>query len=423
MHILINNPNAALRALSARSARRFLPFLFSVALSGAVCLAPALHRVVRASVKSSLRQKASIVSSSASVGSSVGSWQRQKSQSLAWLHSIYFIDSQQGWAAGGRGSLLRTIDGGETWRAERRPVEDDLLDVYFADAETGWLLCERAIYNQKSDEDARSYLLHTTDGGKKWTRVDVGDEITAAARLIRMLFIDANNGWVFGETGILFRTRDAGETWQQEQITTRNLLLGGASLDKQETHAWLVGAGGAVLRTTDGGGTWREIFLRDEDEARSARTQAAGEQSVSSSAVASRNPDAPNTKALIAPRLYSVSFVDARRGWAVGGRGAIWTTTNGGGTWRRQPSGTESDLLDVKFINANQGWAVGTNGTIIYTSDGGVHWQEQPSNTRHRLERIAAIHGTRVWVVGFGGTILIYEPQADSSQPQLKRRL
>jgi len=41
------------------------------------------------------------------------SWTRQSSGTMAWLHSVYFLNEQRGWAAGSNGALLATTDGGE----------------------------------------------------------------------------------------------------------------------------------------------------------------------------------------------------------------------------------------------------------------------------------------------------------------------
>src|SRR5919202_52926 len=68
-----------------------------------------------------------------------GAWTPQSSGTLAWLHAVYFLDENRGWAVGGNGVLLTTVDGGASWKAMRRPTEDALRDIYFADERTGWL--------------------------------------------------------------------------------------------------------------------------------------------------------------------------------------------------------------------------------------------------------------------------------------------
>ncbi len=46
---------------------------------------------------------------------SAANWTRQPTGTMAWLHGIYFLDQNRGWVAGSGGTLLGTIDGGQTW--------------------------------------------------------------------------------------------------------------------------------------------------------------------------------------------------------------------------------------------------------------------------------------------------------------------
>lgn len=68
-------------------------------------------------------------------------------------------------------------------------------------------------------------------------------------------------------------------------------------------------------------------------------------------------------------------FVDVKIGFAVGD--GIMRTTDGGLTWHDQDCGTSAGLTGVSFIDANTGIAVGMRGTILRTTDGGDHWNLQ----------------------------------------------
>ena len=57
--------------------------------------------------------------------------------------------------------------------------------------------------------------------------------------------------------------------------------------------------------------------------------------------------------------LYSVKYISAAVGWAVGDLGTILKTTDGGTTWSTQTSGTTNNLWGVFFTDANNGTAVG----------------------------------------------------------------
>ncbi|WP_085586555.1 MULTISPECIES: YCF48-related protein [unclassified Pseudomonas] len=77
--------------------------------------------------------------------------------------------------------------------------------------------------------------------------------------------------------------------------------------------------------------------------------------------------------------LTGVSFVDAKRGWAVGHWGAILVTADGGDSWQVQRMSNEEDrpLFAVHFFNAQQGVAVGLWSLVLTTEDGGLTWTEQ----------------------------------------------
>lgn len=322
---------------------------------------------------------------SSSAFSSTGAWTRQHTSSLAWLHAVFFLDQDRGWAVGSRGSLLSTNDGGKSWQANSHPTEDAIRDIYFSDQLNGWLVCERNIYDLQSNDEPCAYLMRTSDGGEHWKRVNMrGADVDA--RLMRAIFSRGGRGWAFGEGGAIFTTHDSGASWIRLQAPTRYLLLGGTFID--ENSGWLVGAGATILQTSDGGETWHHARL-------------------------------PNATSV---RFNAASFVDARLGWAVGSGGAIYRTINGGRTWLQQSSGVAADLLDVKFLDAVEGWAVGAEGTLLHTSDSGFHWTSERSGTPHALERIFFTDRTHGWAVGFGGTIIAYSNSTGRVEaPRLRR--
>ena len=57
--------------------------------------------------------------------------------------------------------------------------------------------------------------------------------------------------------------------------------------------------------------------------------------------------------------LTAVSFIDADRGWAVGDRGVIWHTSDGGRSWKLQNSAVTCRLEAVQFLDADNGFVVG----------------------------------------------------------------
>ncbi len=352
--------------------RRLLPSAFCLLLS-AYCLPPAAY-------------------------SRSAAWERQKTGTFAWLHAVFFVDERRGWAAGGKGALLSTADGGATWEGRRPPTEDALRDVFFHDAETGWLLCERSMFKPMERDESVSYLLKTADGGGTWSRVEVTRGADVDVKLAGLRFADRERGWVFGEMGALFATSDGGATWARQRVPTRHLLLGASFQDGQT--GWLSGGGLTVLKTSDGGASWHAgtVFL----PAASAGVEQQPEPKAAEPAEDVRQEASARR---FSRRLNAVFFADPGRGWAVGSGGVIIATVDGGRTWRPQASGVGDDLFDVKFFDAREGWAVGSGGTMLHTTDGGRTWADARRATTHALERISLV-GRRAWAVGFGGTVV-----------------
>ncbi|QDU87266.1 Ycf48-like protein precursor [Pirellulimonas nuda] len=82
--------------------------------------------------------------------------------------------------------------------------------------------------------------------------------------------------------------------------------------------------------------------------------------------------------------LRQILFVDRQHGWAVGDRGAIYRTSDGGVRWQRQASGVTAPLYGIAIYGGRRGWAVGgettpythsTKAVVLATEDGGWTWQ------------------------------------------------
>jgi len=80
--------------------------------------------------------------------------------------------------------------------------------------------------------------------------------------------------------------------------------------------------------------------------------------------------------------LTGVFMHDAQLGWAVGHDEVALRTRDGGLTWERVNYAPEKEkpLLDVWFADAQRGLAVGAYGELLATSDGGNTWEPRPVN-------------------------------------------
>ena len=95
--------------------------------------------------------------------------------------------------------------------------------------------------------------------------------------------------------------------------------------------------------------------------------------------------------------ICDITFLDSHVGWAVGERGAIWHTSDGGMQWNTQEAPVECTLHSVSFVDDRIGWAAGgwtepythiSRGEILRTVDGGKHWTIWSKDPLPRIKKI-----------------------------------
>jgi photosystem II stability/assembly factor-like uncharacterized protein len=90
-------------------------------------------------------------------------WTTQPSGTKARLRGLSVLSGEVAWASGTQGTVVRTTDGGVTWRA--RNVEGatdlDFRDIQALDDQTAWVL--------SIGPGAASRIYQTSDGGESWT--------------------------------------------------------------------------------------------------------------------------------------------------------------------------------------------------------------------------------------------------------------
>jgi photosystem II stability/assembly factor-like uncharacterized protein len=75
------------------------------------------------------------------------------------------------------------------------------------------------------------------------------------------------------------------------------------------------------------------------------------------------------------------------------------TQTAAAGSWVRQKAGTMAWLRSVFFLDQNRGWAVGSKGTLLRTSDGGLNWKPDAAPTASIVRDIFFLDEKNGWLV------------------------
>ena len=125
-------------------------------------------------------------------------WFSQNDKPMAeWLNSVYFFDSNTGWAVGSDSVILKTTNGGINWTSHLSGTGNTLYSVYFPDNNTGWAV------------GSNSTILKTTNSGTSWiSQTNGADYVTFST----VYFIDENTGWTAGGSTIL-KTTNSGTNW------------------------------------------------------------------------------------------------------------------------------------------------------------------------------------------------------------------
>lgn len=312
-----------------------------------------------------------------------GSWKRLDIITSQTLRDIDFVDDHNGWAVGDSGTILHTVNGGDTWHQQVFPFtqlpgyedrEDQLFAVEFIDSTNGFIASTNSIFKTddcgntwnikytKSPDNGRFYdieflnskigfavggsffdgislLLKTIDGGDTWIDITPANCIA----LTNISTLDSSKIWICGVGSSYLYSADSGASWIQKDLESSLGAYFSSVQFISDQIGWLGGDhnsyyGNRLLRTTDGGNTWIKTSREDWSF-----------------------------------RLYGVNtlhFTNSQNGWIgtfLNGSYAIAQTINGGKTWEFLPSAMveRNDLeyvgyiLKIVFIEQDFGWAVG----------------------------------------------------------------
>lgn len=182
------------------------------------------------------------------------------------INEIYFRNDDNGYLVAGT-KMFITKNGGRSWKETRiyrpedfRGATPEFLSIRFADKKRG--LAIGSLLNSK-EEVIDSLVMKTDDGGETWRRVPVPSK----KELFHLDFNGSSHAWIVGDEGLILASTDSGASWQVQQSGTRLPLYNVDFRDDSEGYA--VGKTGTILRTDNGGQNWlkvnsgyKETFMR-----------------------------------------------------------------------------------------------------------------------------------------------------------------
>jgi photosystem II stability/assembly factor-like uncharacterized protein len=321
------------------------------------------------------------------------SWTPQSSGVTVRLRGVSAVSDRVAWASGADNTILRTEDGGATWKKLANPSSAPAERLDFRDIEA---VSPTTAYALSIGEGTLSRIYKTIDAGVTWTLQFANAD--ARAFFDAMAFWDAEHGIAVSDSVegafVIITTEDGGKSWNRVPAdrlppalenegafaaSGTNVTVFGTS------HAWF-GTGAAararVLHTPDRGRTWT---IADTP----LRT---GQNS----------------------GIYSVAFRDAMNGVVVGGDYSKPTeaidnaavTKDGGKTWTLV-SGLAGFRSVVAYVPGRKTavLAIGPQGSDVSADDGRT-WTKVEGPGFHTFSFVPA--SAVGWGAGERGTIGLF---------------
>jgi photosystem II stability/assembly factor-like uncharacterized protein len=243
-----------------------------------------------------------------------------------------------------------------------------------------------------------------------------------------MYFVDTNNGWIVGDSGIVLHTTNEGTTWSS-QLSGTTIRLNDVFFTNSLSGI-AVGGDGTIIHTTDGGQHWTLqmsgtelplwcLFFLDENTGWAVGGDVGWWGSGASSGVILKSINGGLNWDIIlydsSHALFSVFFIDSQRGW-VGGEDIAYRTTDDGSNWSIQSPLFGGQFFSIHFNNISNGWMAGshrtgelsTDGDMVHTTDGGITWIDCGNAFDQQLIWIHSYDNNNAIVIGRWGEMNVY---------------
>lgn len=245
--------------------------------------------------------------------------------------SVSFQNPDSGYLCNNSNLILSTVDGGGFWADKSTSWFTGVSSVFAAGPDIVYAVGYREGCLPPGATNPCGEILKSVNGGSSW-----GVAFSSTLRtLYSVHFPSADTGYVVGDYSTFCAYNGSG--WSCQYPGPLDEIASVHS--PQPGIAYAVGLNGTVWKTTNSGIIWNNI-----------------------------------PTGLPIRSLRSVWFTSETTGYLTGEAGTIMKTTDAGASWTLLNTGTTQWLLSIVFSSPDTGFAVGTYETILRTTDAGITW-------------------------------------------------
>ena len=163
------------------------------------------------------------------------------------------------------GGMIRSLDGGETWEAINRGLEEGgegPMDLHAVQVGTG---AQATVYIS-----TREGIFRSTNRGETWEPLDFAKyspitytrDLLLSPRQPNTLYVSVGRA-AQSEVGALFRSQDLGDTWERADngVNPRSTMMAVAINPRWPSQVYCATRDGQVFGSLDDGSTWNEYPL------------------------------------------------------------------------------------------------------------------------------------------------------------------
>ncbi len=251
----------------------------------------------------------------------------------------------------------------------------------------------------------RGHVLISRDEGATWTQ----SEVPAKTMLTGVWFADADTGWVVGHDTLILKTTDGGKTWQEVYSAPANEEpLFDVWFDDAST-GYAIGAYGLFMKTTDGGSTWETLeFDPVEYDPDAALTD--GEDSAETDeAIEDDDYDDDDWEDDLPFDYHLNHMADGPNGllYIAGEAGNFFRSRDRGATWEWLTPPYEGSFFGLLPLDGDALLLFGMRGNLFRSDDAGDTWTQIDTGTQATLNQATRLSDGRIVVAGMQGILLV----------------